>query len=205
MKGLTKKQSLVFDFIQQHREERGYPPTIREIGEKFGLNSTGSVRDYLVALEKKGFISRNNRTSRGIEILKKTSPPRTHGVPVYGSIAAGQPLITATDEYEDEVLIDSNWLQHEAEVFALNVKGESMIDAGILDGDLVVVKKQDYAHDGDIIAVIIDEDATVKYFYREGDRIRFQPANESMEPIYMSEDRATLNIAGKVIGVMRKY
>ena len=205
MKGLTVKQQQIYDFICQHQEERGYPPTIREIGINFNLNSTGSVRDYLHALEKKGFINRNLRTSRGIEILKKTIIAKTRSIPIYGSIAAGAPTVAAQQSYDEEVIVDSAWFGNDSETFSLRVQGESMIDAGILDGDLVVVRKQDYANEGDIVAVVIDDDATVKYFHREGNRIRFQPANEAMEPIYMEENKAQLHISGKVVGVMRKY
>ena len=205
MKGLTVKQQQIYDFICQHQEERGYPPTIREIGINFNLNSTGSVRDYLHALEKKGFINRNLRTSRGIEILKKTIIAKTRSIPIYGSIAAGAPTVAAQQSYDEEVIVDSAWFGNDSETFSLRVQGESMIDAGILDGDLVVVRKQDYANDGDIVAVVIDDDATVKYFYREGNRIRFQPANEGMEPIFMEENKAQLHISGKVVGIMRKY
>ena len=205
MKGLTVKQQQIYDFICQHQEERGYPPTIREIGLNFNLNSTGSVRDYLHALEKKGFINRNLRTSRGIEILKKTIIAKTRSIPIYGSIAAGAPTVAAQQSYDEEVIVDSAWFGNDSETFSLRVQGESMIDAGILDGDLVVVRKQDYANEGDIVAVVIDDDATVKYFHREGNRIRFQPANEAMEPIYMEENKAQLHISGKVVGVMRKY
>jgi len=205
MRGLTDNQAQVFDFICKHQELKGYPPTIREIGEAFNLSSTGSVRDYLTALEKKGYISRNSRTSRGIEIIKDCPTARTCQVNIYGNIAAGAALTAAEDHIEGEVFVDRDWLEAEGEVFALTVKGESMIEAGIMDGDLVLIKKQNHSRNGEIVAAIIDEEATLKYFFHEGDRIRLEPANESIEPIYIEPDQASIFIAGVLVASMRKY
>ncbi|MBI2193183.1 MAG: transcriptional repressor LexA [Planctomycetes bacterium] len=202
MKDLTDRQSKVFEFICQQQELRGFPPTIREIGEEFLMNSTGTVRDYLRALARKGYISRNSRTSRGIEILKRDARSQTTGIPILGRIAAGQP-ITAHEELEGEVPMDPSYFGRPEEIFALRVKGDSMKDAGILGGDIVMVRRQQTAQDGDIVAAILDDEATIKYFHHEGDRVRFQPANSAMQPIYVYKDQANLHIAGKVVGVLR--
>lgn len=202
MKGLTPRQIRVYEFICDQQEHRGYPPTIREIGDEFQMSSTGTVRDYLAALEKKGYINRNSRTSRGIEILKKENSSHGSRVPILGRIAAGEPSLAAQIP-DGEVLVDSDYFGRHSEMFALRVRGDSMKDAGILHGDLVIVRRQDHAQNGDIVAAILDDEATVKFFYQEGDAIRFQPANEAMRPIIVKRDQANLHIAGKVVGVMR--
>ena len=204
MKKLTVKQENVFRFICEQQQNRGYPPTIREIGDKFNLRSTGSVRDYLDALEKKGFINRNSRTSRGIEILKGHSTIKARRIPLLGEIAAGSPIV-ANEQHEEEVMVDNDWFPGQSEIFALSIKGESMRDAGILGGDVVFVQRQNHAENGEIVVALMGDEATVKYFYHEGNRIRLQPANDEMEPFYIEKEKIGLHIAGKVVGMMRKY
>ena len=206
MKGLTERQREVYEFILSHIENTLRPPTLREIGEHFGMRSTGTVRDNLSALAKKGYIRQKRRSARGIELVQREDAPMTSGarrIPVVGSIAAGQPLL-AVENIEDRIDIDERFFSKEGVVFGLRVRGNSMRDAGIYDGDYVFVRKQETAENGDIIAVVIGEEATVKRYFHEGNRIRLQPANDTMSPIYISPAEAEVIIAGKIIGVLRE-
>jgi len=206
MKGLTNRQRQVYEFILSYMEDTRRPPTIREIGEHFGMRSTGTVRDNLQALEKKGYIRQRRRSARGIELMQREDAPLASGarrVPVLGSIAAGQPLL-AVENIGDHIDVDARFFGTTGTVFALRVKGDSMRDAGIYDGDYVFVRKQDSAENGDIVAAIIDEEATVKRYFHEGNRIRLQPANDVMMPIYISPEEAEVMVAGKVVGVLRE-
>lgn len=206
MKGPTDRQRQVYEFILHCMENSLRPPTIREIGDHFGMRSTGTVRDNLFALQKKGYIRLKPRSARGIELVRREDSPMTsgaHRVPILGTIAAGEPLL-AVENIESHIQVDSRFFSKEGAVFGLRVKGDSMRDAGIYDGDYVFVHKQDTADNGDIVAAIIGDEATVKRYFHEGDRIRLQPANESMTPIYVSKEDAEIAIAGKVIGVLRE-
>ena len=206
MRGLTNRQRQVYEFILSHVENMFRPPTIREIGDQFGMRSTGTVRDNLRALEKKGYIRRKYRSARGIELVQREDASMTSGarrIPVIGSIAAGQPLL-AVENLEDHIDIDGRLFGEGEPVFALNVNGDRMRDAGIYDGDYVFVRKQDTAENGEIVAAIIGDEATVKRYFHEGDRIRLQPANDTMSPIYISPEESEIIIAGKVIGVLRE-
>ena len=170
------------------------------------MRSTGTVRDNLQALEKKGYIRQRRRSARGIELVQREDAPLASGarrVPVLGSIAAGQPLL-AVENIGDHIDVDARFFGTTGAVFALRVKGDSMRDAGIYDGDYVFVRKQDSAENGDIVAAIIDEEATVKRYFHEGNRIRLQPANDVMMPIYISPEEAEVMVAGKVVGVLRE-
>ncbi len=214
MDELTDRQKEVLRFICETSEERGYPPTIREIGEEMEIRSTNGVNDHLKALERKGYLTRGEQQSRSLVATKRArlvlglGKPRTADmveIPVLGRVAAGAPLL-AQENIQDSVRIDSFLLGGSGkEVFALRVKGESMIEAGIHDGDYLFVKKAPSAHQGEIVVALIEDEATVKYYYPETDRIRFQPANKDMEPIYVhkSQFRQTM-ILGKVVGVYRK-
>ena len=206
MKDLTKRQREVYEFILSYIENTQRPPTIREIGDHFGMKSTGTVRDNILALERKGYIRQRPRSARGIELVQREDTPLAsgaHRIPVIGNIAAGQPLL-AVENIEDRIDLDSRFFGAGEVVFALRVKGDSMRDAGIHDGDYVFVRKQQTAEDGDIVAAIIGDEATVKRYFHEGNRIRLQPANDTMAPIYISADKAEVILAGKVIGVLRK-
>ncbi len=214
MDELTDRQKEILDFIVSTSEERGYPPTIREIGEQMDIRSTNGVNDHLKALERKGYLTRAEQQSRSLVPTKRARLVLGMGVkkdstfidvPLLGKVAAGAPLL-ATENIEDSVRIDSFLLGGSGkEVFALRVKGESMIDDGIHDGDFLFVRKAPSAHPGDIVVALIEDEATVKRFYPESERIRFQPANKDMDPIYVnkSQFKQTM-ILGKVVGVYRK-
>jgi repressor LexA len=200
--GLTDRQREVLDFINDSIRRRGYPPTLREIGSHFGIRSTNGVNDHLRALEKKGFLQREDLKSRALRPL--VTEESYVDVPVLGKVAAGQPLL-AVQNYEDTVKIDRFFIGQSREVFALRVKGDSMIEAGIFDGDYVFIRKQLQANSGEIVVAMIGDEATVKRYYPEGDSIRFQPANSAMAPIIVRRrDFRSVNLLGVVIGVYRK-
>jgi repressor LexA len=200
--GLTDRQREVLDFITDSIRKRGYPPTLREIGSHFGIKSTNGVNDHLRALEKKGFLHREDLKSRALRPL--VSEDNFVEVPVLGKVAAGQPLL-AVQNYEDTVKIDRFFIGQTREVFALRVKGESMIEAGIFDGDYVFIRKQLQASPGEIVVAMLGDEATVKRYYPDGDTIRFEPANASMSAIVVRKrDFRSVNILGVVIGVYRK-
>jgi len=199
---LTDRQREVLDFISDSIKKRGYPPTLREIGCHFGIRSTNGVNDHLRALEKKGFLHREDLKSRALRPLY--TEDNFVEVPVLGKVAAGQPML-AVQNYEDTVKIDRFFIGQNREVFALRVKGDSMIEAGIFDGDFVFIRKQLQAASGEIVVAMIGDEATVKRYYPEGDTIRFQPANSAMSPILVRKrDFRSVNLLGVVIGVYRK-
>lgn len=215
MEELTERQREILSFIVKETETRGFPPTIREIGEQMDIRSTNGVNDHLKALERKGYLNRGEQQSRSLVPTKRARLALGLGqkkeagmveVPLLGKVAAGAPLL-AQEHMEDSVKIDSFLLGgvNGREVFALRVKGQSMIDDGIHDGDYLFVKKTPSAQPGEIVVALIEDEATVKRYYPEGDRIRFQPANATMQPIYVSraEFRSTM-ILGQVVGVYRK-
>lgn len=215
MDELTDRQKEILQFILRTSEERGYPPTIREIGEEMEIRSTNGVNDHLKALERKGFLTRGEQQSRSLVPTKRArlvlglgarrSDPTMVDVPVLGRVAAGAPIL-AQQHIEDTVRIDSFLLgSNGREVFALRIKGDSMIDDGIHDGDFIFVRKAPSATPGEIVVALIEDEATCKRFYPEAERIRFQPANKSMQPIYVSKtDFKQTMILGKVVGVYRK-
>jgi repressor LexA len=199
---LTDRQREVLDFISDSIRKRGYPPTLREIGSHFGIRSTNGVNDHLRALEKKGFLHREDLKSRALRPL--VTADDFIEVPVLGKVAAGQPIL-AVQNYEDSVKIDRFFIGASREVFALRVQGDSMIEAGIFDGDYVFIRKQLNASPGEIVVAMIGDEATVKRYYPEGDSIRFQPANSAMAPIIVRRrDFRSVNLLGVVIGVYRK-
>jgi repressor LexA len=219
---LTDRQQAILDFITQSIDERGYPPTLREIGEHFGIRSTNGVNDHLRALEKKGHLQREDLKSRALRPVgapSSSSAARGQGaaramgadlggdiveVPVIGRVAAGLPLL-AVENVQDTVHVDKFFIGQTREVFALRVKGESMIEDGIFDGDYIFVKKQLQASRGEIVVAMIGDEATVKRYYPEGDTIRFQPANATMQPIIVrKKDFRSVNLIGIVVGVYRK-
>ncbi|MDX2012612.1 MAG: transcriptional repressor LexA [Myxococcaceae bacterium] len=217
MEELTDRQKEILAFILRTSEERGFPPTIREIGEEMDIASTNGVNDHLKALERKGYLTRGEQQSRSLVPTKRArlilglgqarkNDANMIDVPLLGRVAAGAPLL-ATENIEDSVRIDSFLLGGAGgkEVFALRVKGESMIEDGIYDGDFLFVRKAPSASPGDIVVALIEDEATVKRYFPEGDRIRFQPANKTMQPIYVhkSQFKQTM-ILGKVVGVYRK-
>jgi repressor LexA len=199
---LTDRQKEILAFINRSIGDSGYPPTLREIGRQFGIKSTNGVNDHLRALEKKGYLQREDMKSRALRPVDTVG--QTVEVPILGRVAAGQPLL-AVRNYDDTVRVDRFFVGQHKEVFALRVKGDSMIEAGILDGDYVFVRKQLQASAGDIVVAMIEDEATVKRYYPEGETIRFEPANASLRPIIVRKrDWKSVNLLGIVIGVYRK-
>jgi repressor LexA len=204
MTKLSKRQQQILDFIKKEVQTKGYPPSVREIGEAVGLASSSTVHGHLARLESKGYIRRDPTKPRAIEILDPnfTSPMQKSNVvnvPVIGKVTAGQP-ITAVENVEDYFPLPERLVPPEDQVFMLEVMGDSMIEAGILDGDYVIVRQQQSANNGDIVVAMTEEnEATVKRFFKEQDHIRLQPENSHMEPIILRD----VTILGKVIGVYR--
>lgn len=202
MTKLSKRQQQILDFIKQEVRTKGYPPSVREIGEAVGLASSSTVHGHLARLESKGFIRRDPTKPRAIEILDEhESIPKTNviNVPIVGKVTAGQP-ITAIENIEEYFPLPERFVSPDDQVFMLQIVGESMIEAGILDGDYVIVRQQQTANNGDIVvAMTEDHEATVKRFFKEKDYIRLQPENSAMEPIIVQN----ATILGKVIGVYR--
>jgi repressor LexA len=211
MQGLTKRQEQTLDFIKRSIEERGYPPTLREIGEHMGIRSTNGVNDHLRALERKGYLRREDMKSRALKLVEEASQVKSRSdeddileIPVLGRVAAGLPIL-AEENIVDTVRVDRMLVRGGREVFGLRVTGDSMIEAGILSGDYIFVRKQAAADRGDIVVALIGDEATVKYYYPERDYVRFQPANAQMAPILVraTDFRSTM-LLGKVVGVYRR-
>jgi repressor LexA len=196
---LTKKQKEILDFVQAHIRSQGYAPTLREIGEHFGLNSVATVHKHLSALEGQGLLRRDVGRARALEIEETPTLSRPESVPMLGLIAAGSP-IEAVEQPETMVLPPD--LLGKGETFVLKVKGDSMIEDHIVDGDYIIVEKRVTANNGEIVVALIENEATVKRLYREAGRVRLQPANASMQPIYVEEGQ--LRIQGVVIGILRR-
>nr|WP_313795193.1 transcriptional repressor LexA [Staphylococcus warneri] len=206
MRELTKRQSEIYDYIKQIVQSKGYPPSVREIGEAVGLASSSTVHGHLSRLEEKGYIKRDPTKPRAIEIVSEQlndniSMEETIHVPVIGKVTAGIP-ITAVENIEEYFPLPEHLIStHNSDIFILNVVGDSMIEAGILDGDKVIVRSQTIAENGDIIvAMTEDDEATVKRFYKEKNRYRLQPENSTMDPIYLEN----VIVVGKVIGLYRE-
>ncbi len=204
MTNLSKRQREILDFIKRSVREKGYPPSVREIGKAVGLSSSSTVHGHLARLEAKGLIRRDPTKPRAIEILDNDpaieADFNVRKVPIVGRVTAGQP-ITAIENIEDYFPLPENIAPGGDQVFMLEVIGDSMIEAGILDGDYVIVRQQQTAENGDIVvAMTEDDEATVKRFYKENNYIRLQPENSTMDPIIVTN----VTILGKVIGVYRK-
>ena len=199
---LTQKEKEIYRYISECLERNGYAPSVRDICAAMGIKSTSSVHEYLRRLETKGYIKKSSGKSRALSIEngRRSETARIERVPILGRVTAGQPIL-AVENYEGYVDFPSAMARGKANLFALRVMGESMIEAGILDGDIVVVESKRYADDGEIVVAMIDDEATVKRFYRESDRIRLQPANHTMEPIFSRD----VTILGKVIANFRFY
>ena len=211
---LNNREKDILNFIEKQINENGYPPSVREIGKSVGLSSTATVHGYLSKLEQKGYVRKENQKGRALKLLKglKSEEPQEFKpegkyayaekelveVPVIGKITAGQPIL-AVENLTDVFPIPIDFVGN-SESFMLTVSGESMIEAGILDGDYILVKKQNVARNGDIVVALIGDEATVKTFYKEKDHIRLQPENSTMDPIIVPN----CEILGKVAGVFRK-
>jgi repressor LexA len=215
MQGLTARQEQTLDFIRKSIEERGYPPTLREIGEYMGIRSTNGVNDHLRALERKGYLRREDMKSRALKLVSgmgsaPAAPVKANDdddlveVRILGRVAAGLPLL-AEENVIDTVRVDRMLVRGGREVFGLRVTGDSMIEAGIMSGDYIFVKKQSTAERGDIVVALIGDEATVKHFFPERDYVRFQPANSQMAPILVrASDFKSTMLLGKVVGVYRR-
>jgi repressor LexA len=202
MVDLTKRQQEIFEFIKRYSSRHGYPPTVRDIGKAVGLASSSTVHAHLANLEKIGLLKRDPTKPRAIELLDRAvgsvrNAVRPSGLPLVGQVAAGQPIL-AEENVEDYVQTPAICGGDDGE-YLLRVRGESMKDVGIMEGDLVVVRPQETARDGEIVVALLGEEATVKTFFQEPDHVRLQPENASMEPIRTQEVR----ILGKVVGLMR--
>ncbi len=195
---LTQRQRQVYEYIREKILHRGYGPTVREIGEQFSIRSPNGVVCHLRALERKGLISRQPNKSRAIELLQEGSGGLRRGLPLAGTVAAG----TATLADEQKERIDFTEMFADPDLYVLQVRGDSMIDAQITDGDYVVVRKTDTASPGEMVVTLIEDEATLKYWYPEPEknRIRLQPANAMMDPIYVPDAR----VIGRVVGVVRQ-
>lgn len=194
---LNERSRKILTFIQRFAREKGYPPTIREIGEAFGITSTNGVRYYLTLLEKAGHLKRSSRISRGIG---PTSPLGAPGIPILGRVAAGRPILA--EENHEGTLEPIEMFGDPAGLFALKVRGDSMIEAGIMAGDYVVVRHEDRANAGDIVVALVGEEATVKYYRPREDSVELVPANSKYEPIVVAEE-SDFRILGTVRGVIR--
>jgi repressor LexA len=206
MLGLTKRQQMVLDFITQSITDHGFPPTLREIGSHLGIRSTNGVNDHLRALERKGYLKREDMKSRALRPVKTSNTDQEDlvSVPLVGRVAAGEPVL-AVQNVEDTIMVDRFFIGNQREVFALKVVGDSMIDARIDDGDFIFVRKQMHAEKGEIVVALIDDEVTVKYFHPGPDAIRLLPANEDYAPIIVrKKDFRPTQILGVVIGAFRR-
>ena len=195
VKDITTKQAALLKFLQNKITQEGRPPTIREIGRQFGFKSTGTTRDYLMSLSKKGYIKLKPRQSRSIELVK----PVTFRIPILGNITAGMPDL-ALEEIQDYLSLDEYLSNQDRQVFALKVKGDSMIEKGIHEGDIAIVKKQRLASAGDIIVALLDNEATIKILKKKKSDLFLAPANSAYPEIH-----SPFTILGKVIAVIKRF
>ncbi len=200
MLDLTENEKSVYEFIQEKILYDGYAPSVRDIGAALGIRSTSTVHAYMRRLEEKGYIQKEQGKSRAVKIERKGEPDKMLRVPILGKVAAGVP-ITAVQTCEGYVDYPASMSRGKSSLFALRIEGESMINAGILNGDIVIVENRRYAEDGEIVVALIDDEATVKRFFREKDRVRLQPENSKMKPIYTTD----VMILGIVIANFRFY
>ncbi|MDD2420527.1 MAG: transcriptional repressor LexA [Heliobacteriaceae bacterium] len=201
MEELSERQRLILDFIRAEIRRCGYPPSVREIGQAVGLSSSSTVHSYLTRLESLGFIRRNRSKPRAIEVLvgDEEDSQNLVDVPILGRISAGKPIL-ATDNIQGSFPLPKDFVRCDDQVFMVNIHGESMVDAGIFDGDRVVAVMQNFAENDDIVVALLGGEMTVKRFFKEKDYYRLQPENCFMEPILIKE----VNILGKVIAILRR-
>ena len=209
---LTAKQREILETVQAWIAEKGRPPTLREMAQRMGVSSTNAIRDHFRVLETKGYLKRDARLSRGLEVIQggradeAPAPPSRGsdvvGIPLIGRVAAGAPIL-AEENVEDTLYLDKFFVR-EGDTFALQVRGNSMINAGIFDGDYVFVRQQPDANRGEIVVALIGEEATVKTYYPENGQIRLQPENDQMDPIIIRRGDPEIRIVGKVSAVLRK-
>ena len=194
------KQKEIYEFIKKQIKDKGYPPSVREICNAVGLKSTSTVHGHLQRLEKKGLIKRDPTKPRAIEVMDESFKRELVSIPVIGTVTAGMPIL-AVENIEDTFALPVNFIRSNKELFMLKVHGESMIDVGIINEDLVIIEKTNSAENGDIVVALIENEATIKRFFKESDFIRLQPENKTMKPIIVKE----CTIIGKLIGLYRKY
>jgi repressor LexA len=195
-KGLTSRQAQVLKFIREHLSEHGYPPTVREVAAYFGFRSPRAAHDHMKALEKKGYLRSQPGLPRALEVLG----PK--GIPLLGSIAAGEPIL-AVEEAEEAVDLDPAFFG-QGRFFALRVRGESMVEAHIQEGDLVILRAQDNASPGDVVAVLLDDEVTLKQFFPSDDGVELRPANSTMQSIWIRPGEGSPRILGVMKGLVRK-
>ena len=200
MSELNDKQLLIYEFLKDFTSEKGYPPTVREICKAVGLKSTSSVHGHLKQLEKEGLIKRDPTKPRALEIVDSVVKKEMINVPIIGRVTAGLPIL-ANENIEDSFPLPLDYVKHNNDLFMLKISGSSMIKAGILDGDFAIIERTQTASNGDKIVALIENEATLKTFYRENDHIRLQPENDEMEPIIVDN----CSILGKLIGIYRTY
>lgn len=196
---LTKKQRAILEYISDFIDNNGYPPAVRDICKGLGYSSTATVFGYIERLREKGYLDKDDSKNRGLRLLKNGETKKTVNIPIVGNVAAGQPIL-AYENIEGYFPLSENLYSND-ETFILRVKGESMINAGIYDGDLIIIKKQSTAENGDKVVALIDDEATVKTFYKEKGHYRLQPENDFMDPIIVDH----VIILGIVAGLFRKY
>ncbi len=197
----SEKQLEIYEFLKKYTEEKGYPPSVREICEAVSLKSTSTVHGHLKRLEKKGLIKRDPTKPRALEISELSYQRKeTIDIPIIGKVTAGEPIL-ATENIEDFFTVPLNYIKHDKELFMLKVSGESMIEAGIQNGDFAIIEKTQTATNGEIVVALIENEATIKTFYKEDEYIRLQPENKTMNPIIV--DNCT--ILGKLVGIYRQY
>ena len=195
------KQTEIYEFLKSYTENKGYPPSVREICEAVSLKSTSTVHGHLKRLEKKGLIRRDPSKPRALEIAELSTPKKEMiSIPIVGKITAGMPIL-ATENVEDSFSLPLDFIKHDRELFMLKVSGESMIKAGINDKDLAIIESCNDASNGDIVVALIDDSATIKRFFKEKDHIRLQPENDTMDPIIVDN----CSILGKLVGIFRAY
>lgn len=201
MNNLKDKQLEIYEFLKVFTANKGYPPSVREICDAVSLKSTSTVHGHLKRLEKKGLLRRDPSKPRALEITDPECPKKEMlHIPIVGRVTAGIPIL-ATENIEDSFPVPADYIKHNQELFMLKVVGDSMINAGINDGDLAIIEKTQVASNGDIVVALIDNDATIKTFYKESDCIRLQPENDTLSPIIVKE----CSILGKLVGLFRAY
>lgn len=199
MKGNKRKQQ-IYEYILQHAEAKGYPPSVREICKGINLKSTSSVHTYILELEKDGLLQKDPTKPRALMIPELMNRPEMLDIPVVGRITAGEPIL-AVENIEEYFQFPLRYVKHDNDLFILKVSGTSMIDAGIHDGDYAIIEKADTAKNGEIVVALLESEATIKTFYKEKDHIRLQPENSAMEPILVKD----CSILGKLVGLYRQF
>ena len=201
MADVKDKQSEIYEFLKTYTENKGYPPSVREICEAVSLRSTSTVHGHLKRLEKKGMIKRDPSKPRALEIAELSAPKKEMiNIPIVGKITAGLPIL-ATENIEDTFPIPLEYIKHDKELFMLRVSGQSMVNVGIRDNDLAIIESTQNAVNGDIVVALIDDSATIKRFFKEKNHIRLQPENDTMDPILVDD----CNILGKLVGIFRSF